>query len=189
VLVRAQTHVLLEARTNQPVLRRPKMPVHWQLKKVPSGIVAFDAALMELQGMADGNSLPCRLRAEARSCGATAYVVLLTRALDNRCRSIAHRLSLQFKRNTGSRLGIPFTEWQAYADDLLDYWRNAHTRRSESIRWLDQQDLPYVEEPHLRSIPGYAVVPSLRVVVANPNLVMRIELADKGEWASTPYRL
>ena len=188
MLVRAQTHVLLKARNNQPVLRRPKLPVHWQLKQMPTGIAAFDAALLELQAMADGNSLPCRLRAEARSRSETAYVVLLARDLDDRCRSIAYRLSLQFKRNTGSRLGIPFNEWQAYADELLGYWHNAQIRRSEFIRWLDQQDLPYVVEPHLRPIPGYAV-PSSRVVVANPNVVLRINLENKGEWASTPYRL
>ena len=187
MLVRAQTHVLSKSRNNRPVLRRPEMPLHWQLKKVPSGIAAFDAALLELQRMAAGNSLPCRLRAEARNRGETAYVVLLAKDLDDRCRSIAHRLSLQFKRNTGSGLGIPFTKWQAYADKLLGYWRDAQTYRSEFIRWLDQQDLPYVEEPHFRSIHSHVVIPCVRVVVADPDLVTRIKLADKGGWASTPY--
>jgi hypothetical protein len=181
----AQAHAPHEAANSRPLLKRPAMPPHWRLKGQFRGVAEFDAALIELDALAGGNSLPCRLQADPLG-KAVVYTVLLASPYEGLCRSIARRFELCFKRNTASQLGIPFEQWGAYCDDLLDYWRDAQTYRSEFVHWLNREQLPYVGEPSHRGT-GQEVISCLRIRIDDLEAVTRVKAADKGLWPSVPY--
>jgi hypothetical protein len=166
-------------------LIRPEVPRHWRPTGDFLGLAEFDAALSELHFMADGHSLPCRIKAEQVG-DEIVYTVVLAKQYESRCRSIARRFEIQFRRNTGSRLGASFNEWDAYCSDLLDLWRDAQTYRSEFLHWLHREQLPYVGDPSHRTV-NQEVVPCLRIRVSDADAIARIRSEDKGQWASRPY--
>jgi hypothetical protein len=164
---------------------RPVVPSQWRLTGEFLGLAEFDAALSELNSMANGHSLPCRLRSEQLGDD-MVYTVVLAKQHEFRCRVLARKFEIRFRRNTESRLGAPFREWDAYCNDLLDLWRDAQTYRSEFIHWLHREHLPYVGDPSHRTV-NQEVVPCLRIRVEDPDVVARIRSEDKGQWASRPY--
>lgn len=181
------------ASTRRPVLRRPDMPAHWELDEVPAAFEAYDEALAAWSDYAGDHSLPNHVVGFlGDEDGAVTYTILLDSRREQTWRRLGgvvphdptfgqHLLDLN-----ASKLGVNTAELRQYVAGLFRYWKVARSKRTEFVRWLDQNQVTYDFVESKRSFGSKQTMPWLDVRVTDAHALSK--LASKtSEWPSTLY--
>ena len=170
----------------RPLFQRPPLPAHWELLQAMRGLEEYDDVLASILPVNGDQSLPCTVDQSPFEKDVGRYTIFLDDEPERLWRKLTNRFEMKLYINNHKKLGIEKGEMTSYIEQLIHHWRDAKTLRSEFVRRLHENRIPFQLAPCNRSWGLNDNLPLSDVIVVSENDQMRVKLLGD-EFLATDY--